>query len=126
MRIIGCKGYLVRWPFRIAVEHSLAANRATLNLLLELRDDQGGRGLGEGVPRAYVTGESLEDSLALLRSRLLPAVLGRDVAPGEALGLCADIFGEAEIDAAPAAVCALEMALVDLAGQELEIGRAHV
>jgi muconate cycloisomerase len=119
MKIVGCTGYLVQWPFRIAVEHSLAANRATLNLVLELRDDRGRIGLGEGVPRAYVTGESLEDSLAFLRSRLLPAVLGVELSPAEALGLPTRLFPEAEIDAAPAAACALETALLDLAGQEL-------
>lgn len=119
MKIVGCTGYLVQWPFRIAVEHSLAANRATLNLVIELQDDLGRRGLGEGVPRVYVTGESLEDSLAFLRARLLPAVLGAEWDPAEALGLPGRLFTEAEIDAAPSAACALETALLDLAGQEL-------
>jgi muconate cycloisomerase len=121
MKIVGCTGYLVRWPFRIAVEHSLAANRATLNLVLELRDDQGRRGHGEGVPRSYVTGESLEDSLACLRGRLLPAVLGTELDPATVLGLPARLFPDQEINACPAAVCALETALLDLAGQELAL-----
>ena len=111
---------MIRWPFSLAVSHSLASNTATANLVVELSDDAGHVGYGEGVPRSYVTGETVEESRAALQGGLGPLILGRDIAPDEALGWLAAQAGEAALDASPAAACALEGALLDLAGQHLD------
>jgi muconate cycloisomerase len=119
MRITKLSVYLIRWPFNLAVSHSLAKNTATANIVLELTDESGRAGYGEGVPRDYVTGEGVEGSLAALRGELGPLVLGRRLEPEQALGWLEDAAGAQVLDAYPAAACALETALLDLAGQRL-------
>ncbi len=69
------------------------------------------------MPRQYVTGESVEDSLAFLRDRLLPEALERPFTTGQALGLAGGLVSGQEADSHPAAICALETALLDLAGR---------
>jgi L-Ala-D/L-Glu epimerase len=103
-------------PFRAAFSHALAKREVGEGVLLVLRDTEGRLGHGECAPRGYVTGETVATVLADL-ARRLPPLLGRRW----------DSFEEvvAELDAqAPslprdghAAFCALELALLDLAGQ---------
>ena len=101
------------------MSHSLAKNTATANIVLELTDEAGRLGYGEGVPRDYVTGEEVEGSLAALRGELGPLVLGSRLEPEQALGWLEGAAGAQALDACPAAACALETALLDLAGQRL-------
>lgn len=100
------------------MSHSLASNTATANIVVALQDQEGRLGYGEGVPRAYVTGEEVGPSLQALRQELAPALMGREAAPQEALGLLESLAGPELLDRFPAAACALETALLDLAGQE--------
>ncbi len=109
----------MRWPLKLPVAHNLARNRFTDNIIVRLADDEGGRGYGEGVARDYVTGEKTTQSLEALRRRLLPALLGRELDPARALQAVGRLLPEAEADRHPAAVCALETALLDLAGRRL-------
>lgn len=95
------------------VEHHLARNEATDNIVVELTDRQGRRGYGEGVPRQYVTGEKSQSSLEMLGKGLLPRLMAEGAGPDALWSL----IGEAEADRWPAAVCAVETALLDLAGQ---------
>ena len=109
----------MRWPLRLPVAHNLARNRFTDNIILRLVDREGTSGYGEGVARDYVTGENTAQSLEALRRRLLPALLGRDLDPEGALQALADLLPAEEADRHPAAFCALETALLDLAGRRL-------
>jgi len=102
----------------LAVSHSLASNTATANILVALQDQQGRLGYGEGVPRAYVTGEEVGESLRALEQEMAPRLLGREAAPELALGLVESVLGPELVERFPAAACALETALLDLAGQE--------
>ncbi|MCB2226842.1 MAG: hypothetical protein KQH53_09205 [Desulfarculaceae bacterium] len=117
MHITSLSAYLIRWPFSLAVSHSLASNTATANVVVALTDGQGQVGYGEGVPRSYVTGEEVESSLAALKSGLGPLVLDAEIPDGQALGWLERIAGAQALDAAPASACALETALLDLAGR---------
>lgn len=99
------------------VSHNLAKNTATENIVVEIVDQGGERGYGEGIPRHYVTGESLRGSLDALRQVLAPPLLGRQIEPSDALGLVEGLSGEEAVDRTPAAACALETALLDLAGK---------
>ncbi len=110
---------MISWPFTLAVSHSLAENTATANIVLALRDDSGRVGYGEGVPRSYVTGEEVEGSLAALRGRLGPLLLNQEIEPEQALGWLERTAGAPALDDCPAAACALETALLDLAGRHL-------
>lgn len=103
----------------MAVAHSLAVNQGTDNIIVEVRNGQGLSGWGEGVPRDYVTGETVAGSLDFLRTELLPGLLGQSLEPGQALGPLPAGPWDQNLRQHPAAACALELALLDLAGQEL-------
>lgn len=111
---------MIRWPFSLAVSHSLASNTATANVVVALTDERGLVGYGEGVPRSYVTGEEVEGSLAALRGGLGALLPGANIPEEKALGWLEKAAGARALDAAPAAACALETALLDLAGKRLD------
>ncbi|MBF0530675.1 MAG: hypothetical protein HQK55_15700 [Deltaproteobacteria bacterium] len=117
MKIISSSVFLVRWPFSRPVQHSLACNEATQNLVVKLTSESGRSGFGEGIPRPYVTGETLDASIEALRRDYLPALMKQEFSPDRALGLMSDIFPESFLDRRPASACALETALWDLAGK---------
>lgn len=111
---------MIHWPFNLAVSHSLADNTATDNIVVALMDEKGRVGYGEGVPRSYVTGETVQGSLEALRRELAPLVLGASLEPEEALGWMEKRGGPNLVDRCPAAACAVETALLDLAGRAME------
>lgn len=106
--------------FQSPIKHNLATHEGSENLVVKVTTDRGLGGYGEGIPRAFVTGETLTGSLAFLKETLGPAVLGRSWAsPQEVLEVLGDrgaIF-PASVVAFPAAWCALETALLDAAGR---------
>ncbi|MFH2127878.1 MAG: enolase C-terminal domain-like protein [Pseudomonadota bacterium] len=120
MQIKKLNAYLIHWPFNLAVSHSLADNTATDNIVVALVDGQGRVGYGEGVPRSYVTGETVQGSLEALQRDLAPLVLGASLEPEEALGWLEKRGGPKLVDRCPAAACAVETALLDLAGRAME------
>ena len=61
--------YHIQIPFRLPFQHSLAVHQASNNLVVKLTAEQGISGYGEGVPRDFVTGESMADSLRMLTER---------------------------------------------------------
>ena len=116
MRVRRAEAFLVRLPFRLTVRHALASRRETVNLVVRLEDERGNAGWGEGVPRDYVTGESAETSFAHLTQRLLPALVGAEIAAPEAL-LPAVASLLAPAAGSQTSCCAAELALFDLAGR---------
>lgn len=98
-------------PLRTAFVHASAARRRSASVLVVLKDGDGRSGLGEGAPRPYVTGETLESVQAWLRANALDVVARVTDLPS--LNRWAS-DNAAEIDRAPSAFCALETALLDL------------
>ena len=92
MKITSASVYLVNWPFTRPIQHNLAKINFTENLIVELRDDNNLSGYGEGVPRQYVTGETIEAALNSLKNNLLPSLLGRRVDPDQSLGFLGKIL----------------------------------
>lgn len=119
VEVTGIQCRVVEQPFTRAVAHGLAVNRATANLVVRLQGAGGQMGLGEGVPRDYVTGESLADSLAFLQKTAPELLLGRTFEARQVLEFSRQVFSDELAGAHPAAICALEVALWDLAGREL-------
>ncbi|MBW2624420.1 MAG: hypothetical protein JRD68_16040 [Deltaproteobacteria bacterium] len=117
MKISNASVSLVKWPFTLPVEHSLARNTATENLVVRLTDENGLSGYGEGIPRDYVTGETTPTALEGLKTSLLPLVLDRDFDPNQAFGFLKNNLPIEQIDCWPSAACAVELALLDLAGR---------
>lgn len=66
MHVAALTAYHVRIPLRRTVRHASHARTSTDNLLVRCRLADGTIGWGEGVPRDYVTGETIDSSLATL------------------------------------------------------------
>jgi L-Ala-D/L-Glu epimerase len=111
---LNCK---FRYPFK----HKLATHTASDNLVVRLTTDQGICGYGEGIPRDFVTGESLGASLTFLREDLGPALLRFPINSPQALFPSLRLLQEQRASTtSPGAFCALETALLDAAGHTWE------
>lgn len=113
MRTIQIEARPLRIPFRTRVKHAAAERHASESVWAEASRD-GVSGMGEGCPRGYVTGESVEGALAWI-AEIAPALVSLAGAQ-ELRAVVAE--HAAEIDAHPAAWCAVETALLDLFGRE--------
>ena len=100
------------------IRHNLADRIHSENLVVKVVTDSGVVGYGEGVARPYVTGETTTTSLAFLRDCLIPKIDGlhpRD--PTDLLSTLTELLSERQRAQAPAACCALELAILDAAGK---------
>jgi muconate cycloisomerase len=120
--IVELTAYHVRIPLRKAVRHASHSRTETDNLLVRCVLDDGSEGYGEGVPRDYVTGETIDEDLALLRRSDLAvqrepcADFARAAALAERLRL-APVEGDDRGCRGNAARCAVEMAVLDAFGR---------
>ncbi len=114
-------------PFRFSFGHALADRRSSTNVFVRVRLEDGTVGYGEGVPREYVTGETVEGALEALCERQVPVALGRSLSdPDDVVSLIDEIPGVApdgSLDTA--ARCAIELALLDAAGKHFGLSVAH-
>ncbi|MCE5249132.1 hypothetical protein LLG96_02825 [bacterium] len=103
--------------FCMDITHSLASRSSSVNIFTTLETDNGLRGYGECVPRSYVTGETPESVMESLR-RIVPEITGDTFAdPGDVV-VKLERLGMSLRDAGnPAALCAVELAVLDLAGK---------
>jgi L-alanine-DL-glutamate epimerase-like enolase superfamily enzyme len=108
-----------RLPFRFSFGHALAERRESTNVYVRLTLDDGSVGYGEGVPREYVTGETVESALAALCEQQAPALLGRSIDEPEDVPAAIDAAapGSTGPELTNAARCALELALLDACGK---------
>ncbi|MBQ18056.1 MAG: dipeptide epimerase [Planctomycetaceae bacterium] len=124
MRISDLTAWHVRIPLKTTVRHASHTRRETDSIIVRCRLVDGTLGWGEGVPREYVTGETVASVLAQLDATDLSAQLGGKL--GELDGViktCLDL----ELAALPAgpplprdcfgnaARCAVELAVLDAA-----------
>jgi L-Ala-D/L-Glu epimerase len=89
MRIQELVAYHVRIPLRGKVKHASHTRTDTNSILVCCRLDDGTEGWGEGLPREYVTGETIDTAVELFRSTDWRRQLGEAFSdlPG-ALALC--------------------------------------
>jgi len=120
MRIRAITCFDLSIPLRLSFRHSLAERGRSRNLIVRAELDNGRVGYGEGVPVAYVTGETIAGAVGAVREHYFPLVRGRDFSAYDELGrwLC---------DLPPlvspgvchtSAKCAFELALLDAFGRE--------
>jgi L-alanine-DL-glutamate epimerase-like enolase superfamily enzyme len=112
-------------PFRFAFGHALAERRESTNVYVKLTLSDGCAGFGEGVPREYVTGETVADAVAALGDRLGPALVGREVSVLEPPQAVLETVADAGAGMSGAAGCALELALLDAAGRHAHISARY-
>ena len=126
----------VRVPFRMTFRHAKAERTSSENVVVAVDLVSGERGLGESVPREYVTGETVASALEALKQAassvlhktfISPATLIEflDPSPAEAgqerpgdfaQGRPEHVEGRLRVEG-NAARCALELALLDAAGK---------
>ncbi len=104
-------------PFKAVFRHASASRSRAENLIVAARSDDGLTGYGEGCPRDYVTGETVEGGAAFIRRHAQE--IADAVTDGASLRAWADEHRE-EIDEHPAAFCAIELAVLDLLGKAAE------
>ena len=100
--------------FRVVFRHSSASRARAENLIVAASSDSGEVGYGEGCPRQYVTGETVESGAAFIRKHAGSII--DSVTDIESLRAWAGDRREV-IDLNPAAFCAIEIALLDLLGK---------
>jgi muconate cycloisomerase len=114
--------YHLAVPLKMRIRHASHERVTSDNLVVRATLDDGSVGYGEGVPRPYVTGETIESSFATLGQTDIARRIGRPRDFAEVVRQL-DRFRLPENDADPrgmagnAARCALELAVLDAYGQ---------
>src|SRR5215472_1558520 len=122
MQVVELTAYHVRIPLIRPVRHASHSRTSTDNVVVRCVLEDRTEGFGEGVPREYVTGETIDTAIDLLRRSDLAAQLApcanfpAAVALAERLRLAA-VPGDDRDCQGNAARCAVELALLDAWGQ---------
>jgi muconate cycloisomerase len=122
MRVVELTAWHVRIPLKKPIRHASHTRTETDNVVVRCMLADGTQGFGEGVPREYVTGETIDSALELLKRSELRAQLvdcsGFDdaVALAERLRL-APLPGDERQCQGNGARCAVELALLDAFGR---------
>ncbi|WP_342349000.1 enolase C-terminal domain-like protein [uncultured Nitrospira sp.] len=101
-------------PFNQVFTHATATRACTESVLVKATNSQGLIGLGEGCPRSYVTGETLKTAQVFFETNR-PSWENLQGLEDLRTWMADNVK---RIDANPAAWCAVELALLDLWGQE--------
>jgi muconate cycloisomerase len=122
MRVRELTAWQVRVPLKKPIRHASHTRTETDNVVVRCVLDDGTEGYGEGVPRDYVTGETIDSALDLLQGSDLGAQLGDWRSFESAVALIervvlAPIPGDDRGCRGNAARCALELALLDAYGK---------
>ena len=116
-------------PFRFAFKHSLASRSHSTNVIVRvtLENTETGAtvfGLGESVPRDYVTGETCESAVAEIKNNFAGTLIGRTFADenkptDSASSLLSETASAMNVYGRRigASFCALELALLDAAAK---------
>ncbi len=123
MRVKELTAWHVRVPLKKPIQHASHTRTETDNVIVRCVLDDGTEGFGEGVPRDYVTGETVDSALdaaaarAIWRPSSKPAALSRRPWRMVERLVLAPIDGDDRGCRGNAARCALELALLDAYGQ---------
>ncbi len=108
--------YPITLPFLDEFSHSIRKRSSAKNIVVELIADRGKTtGYGEGAPRSYVTGESQESTTRSIRNMLDDHSFPRNLNDVSQIWNFVDRLPNGKEQ--NAAICALEMALLDLLGK---------
>lgn len=122
MKVVELSSILVRIPLKKAIKHASHSRTETDNLLVRCVLSDGTVGYGEGVPREYVTGETAESALELLKKSDLSSQFTDCRDFPQALEMIerfrtAPVPGDDRQCQGNAARCAVELALLDAYGR---------
>lgn len=112
--------YQLRIPFHQSFRHALQSREESDAVIVKVTGADGRSGFGEGLPRAYVTGETTDAMVNYVRDRLAPEIFRASFAPGwetfEHLQTVMPDWSRSAgngVTAWNAAFCAVELALLD-------------
>ena len=89
VRIAELIAYHVQIPLKTKIRHASYTRRMTDSVVVRCVLSDGTEGWGEGLPREYVTGETIDAAFGLLRATPLAQQLGAAVAtPASAIEVC--------------------------------------
>ena len=128
-RIASLEVFPLHIPFNRAFVHSKTSRSTSDSVVVRLTGSDGLRGYGEGLPRAYVTGEDVAGVVETLGGRIGPEVMKLEFGSGmgavEQIGSFVKEWTErlskgTDVVAWNATMCALELALLDWAFRRSE------
>ena len=67
--------YQMEIPFKFSFGHGAAKRKSSDSFLLVLKTNDGKIGIGEGLPRSYVTGENLTSSAKFFEKKIFPNIV---------------------------------------------------
>ncbi len=112
--------------FRLTFRHALASRDAMSSLVVRACDERGRAGHGECAPRSYVSGEDAESAQGAIDEQLAPPWRGAEFETfDDVVVALREAQGRLKRDE-HAAFCALELAVLDLAGHAFERTAADV
>ncbi len=79
MKIVGATCFALRIPFVEAFGHSASVRSRSDSVVVRLTAEDGTVGYGEGLPRPYVTGETVESCIDHIAQCLWPSVVNSEV-----------------------------------------------
>lgn len=79
MRIAELIAYHVQIPLKTKIQHASHTRRMTDSIVVRCILSDGTQGWGEGLPREYVTGETIDSALEVFRATPLASQLGAEV-----------------------------------------------
>ena len=125
MRVVELIAWHVRIPLKKPIRHASHTRTETDNVVIRCTLADGTQGFGEGVPREYVTGETIDSALQLLLQSDLPAQLDDCGDFADAVRLAervqlAPIAGDERRCQGNGARCAVELALLDAFGKHFQ------
>ena len=116
LRIKKTEFFMIRIPLRFSIQHALASRTANTSGFVVLTADDGILGIGEFLCRDYVTGEEPDDCIRYLR-RLIPSLIEAPI--DDPPGFINTLWQQAADETGKyGAICALELALLDLCGKQ--------
>ena len=114
MRINNIRVYRISIPFNWQVSHNLYNGTETEAIVVVAKDESGLAGYGEGTPRVFVTGETLDKTIEVARS-LSGRIAENEFYKFKDLADYLEILSSLDVSQQyPSAWCALELAILDL------------
>jgi len=118
MRIVRFEAFRIKIPFKRKYVHAEAEHEQAENIIVRLRSDGAITGIGETIPRKYLTGETPASVMDTLLHTFAPRIIGQRFADlDRVLGFLSDAAVTAHERSVGAAFCALDLATIDIAGK---------
>jgi len=118
MRITRFEAFRIKIPFKLKYVHAEAGREEGENVVVRVCSDGTMTGIGETIPREYLTGETPASVMDSLMDTFAPRVVGATFADFEhVLSFLSDMVEMAHERLVEAAFCALDLAMIDLAGK---------